>query len=134
MHGDAGHRVELVFPRAPLQCACGVVMPCLPTRANTRAGEIDVSGIAFALDVRGIELYDMHERSAPVGGELLHFRADALIFRHQLDEFADDVAEPMKVLLAGDVAVVAARELDILLAADGPPEMRAAARRTRARG
>ena len=42
----------------------------------------------------------------------------ALLLRDQLDELADDVAEPMKVLLAGDVAVVAARELDVLLAAE----------------
>jgi hypothetical protein len=118
VHGDPGHRVKLVFPRAPLQCARGVFMPCLPTRANTRAGEIDVSRIAFALNVRGIEPHDMHERSAPICGEPLHFRADALIFWHQLDEFADDMAEPMKVLLAGDVAVVAARELDVFLAAE----------------
>ena len=82
-----------------------------PSLRLCRKRAICLSGIAFALNVRSIQPHDMHERSAVVSGEFPHFRADALIFRHQLDEFANDVAKPMKVLLACDLARLAARSL-----------------------
>ena len=57
----------------------------------------------------------MHRGFASPRGEPAHGRRRAFGFRHVPGQLADHVAQPVNLLLARDVAVGAARVLDVLL-------------------
>src|SRR5580658_4775761 len=93
----------------------------LPALADAGAREIDV--LAFAIGgARQQQKHEMHGCRAAIARELAHCRILALLRREPHPELADDVAEPMKLLLARDMALGAAGELNVLLAIEHVPD------------
>src|SRR6185369_12067934 len=64
----------------------------------------------------------MHRRAATIGSQFGNDGILRLVARESLREFADDMAQPMDLLLARHVAEATAGILDILLAAHDLPK------------
>jgi hypothetical protein len=107
--GDAHHRIDRRVPRTPLQNPHRVRITGLPTGMNAGAGEVDVAQMILVIESRRFEANDVHESAAAVARHLRDGRRCTLLFRHQPDQFADDMTELMDVLLPRDMAVGAAR-------------------------
>src|SRR5258708_38108600 len=56
----------------------------------------------------------MHPGSAAIGRHFAYGTRLAKLIRHMLGEFGDDVAQPVRLELAGDVIGESARKLDVL--------------------
>src|SRR5438874_430104 len=122
VHDHAFHRVDLGLPRRALDHTLRVGDAGLPARADAAGREVDVLEVVLAVQRRREKAHDMHEGAAAPRGELAAFRA-VLLFAWKLPgELADDVAQAVDLLLARDVAVGAARVLDVLLPAHHLPD------------
>src|SRR5215472_17505710 len=113
---DALDRVRWHGPRRALEHPHRVGIAGVAADADAARREVDVLGVVLALHARREQVGDVHLGTAPPGRELLDFAVGLLGRRQLLGQLADDVAQTMDLLLASDVAVGAARVLDVLLA------------------
>src|SRR5438270_416080 len=104
--------------RRALDHAPRVVEPGLPAPADGRGAEVDVLPVVFARERRREKPHDVHRRMTAPGGELAAFGRRLLLGRQAFHQLADHAAHVMDLLLLRDVAVGAARVLDILLPAE----------------
>ena len=86
--------------------------------ADAVRAEVDVLGVVLAFEPRRQQAHDMHLRAAAIACELAHLRAVAHILGKPLDQLADDVAHPVRLLLARDMACDAAGILNLLEAVE----------------
>src|SRR3984885_4483123 len=91
---------------------------CLPRDRGPQRPSSDRSASATA----GVEPHDMHERTAAIAGHFFYFRRVALLLRHPAHQLAHDMAKLVNVLLTHDVAIGAARILNILLPVNHLPD------------
>src|SRR5207244_8074759 len=117
MDDDAFHGVDRPAPGRERQHAVRFSMSGLPARADAAWRKVDVLELVLAVDARCDQPCAVHGRAAPPRREFPDLGGAARFFRHVLRELTDDVAKVMDLLLACDMALGAARELDVLLPA-----------------
>src|SRR5688572_33400372 len=95
-------------------------MPGLAAKADARGAEVQVLGEVLALERRREQAHHVHGGGAAPRGERLAFVL--FIDWKMAGELADHMPQMVNLLLARDVAVGAARVLDVLLARHDLPE------------
>src|SRR3981189_1862819 len=116
MDDHARQCVDRAFPRLVFEDLPRMVMAGLPASFDAGAREVDVLGVVLAIEAGQQEPHQVHERAAAILREILPDRIVAQLRRQALGEFPHDVAQAMDLRLAGDVALAAAGELDVLMA------------------
>src|SRR5690349_24690003 len=89
-----------------------------PSLPDAVGAEVDILGVGFAIELRRKEAHDVHPGLAAIACELAHSRAIALTLGQTRGELVDDMAQPMGLLLAYDLACDAAGILDVLVAVE----------------
>src|SRR5205085_7107914 len=116
VHDYALHRLDLRIPGRALDHAPRVGEAGLPARADAGRREVDVLQIVLAVERRREQAHNVHRRAATPRCELFAGRAFALGSGQMLGELADHMPQMVDLLLPSNVAVRAARILDVLLA------------------
>src|SRR5262247_1225853 len=119
---DALDRIELSLPWRPLEGAHRGPVTRLAAHGDAGWSEIDILGLVLVFETRRQEAHHMHLRHAAMAGEITHRLGFAYMVRQMANQLADDVAQPMSLLLPGDVACDPARILDVLLAMKNFPD------------
>ena len=108
-------RIELSLPRCLSKCShCGLET-CFPAQANPGWAEVNVFGVILIFESRRQEANNVHLRHASVACQFLHRIGLTHIIAQVADQLADDVPQPMRLLLPSNVARNPARVLDVLL-------------------
>src|SRR5262245_45605727 len=116
MHNDAFKGGELTQPWRLIDYAARAGMAGLPAAADARRAEVDGLGVILVVEPRGEQPHDMHARKTPVGSQFAHRCAVAFRLGDVLEQFVDDMPQPVRLLLADDVACNPARVLDVRVA------------------
>src|SRR3989454_10765203 len=122
MDDHAFHRVDRLLPWPAREHLLRVGVAGLAARGDAGGREVDVLGVVVALQLGGEEAHDVHRGAAAVAGMALEVGMAALLLGQVMRELADDVAQAVDLHVARDVAVGAARVLDVLLAAEHVPD------------
>src|SRR2546425_11557327 len=122
MDDHAFHRVDRLLPGLAREHLLRVGVAGLAARGDAGGREVDVLAVVVALELGREEAHDMHGGAAAVTGMALDVGVAALLLGQVMRELADDVAQAVDLLVARDVAVGAARGLDVLPAAGHGPE------------
>ena len=116
---------HLAFPRRLREHLARIDQSGFAPGADAGRREVDVLGVVLAASRGASRRTTCIVVLAAPRGEFLHVGGVAPRRRQLLRQFADDMAQPVDLLLARDVAVVAAGVLDVLLpAADLPDRLR----------
>src|SRR6266700_3170348 len=115
-------RIKLSLPRRLLECLDRGLVTCLSAQADSRWSEIDIFSVVLVFETRRQKAHDVHLRHAAIAREFAYLLTLAYVIRNMPNQLADDVAQPMRLLLPGDVARNAARVLYILLTVQNLPD------------
>src|SRR5436190_10608872 len=98
-----------------------ILVTCLPPCTDARGREVDVLGVVLGVELRRDKSRDVHRRTAAPGGEFPGMWGIAETGRKLLRKLSDNVAQVVDLLLARDMALGPARELDVLLSSHHLP-------------
>src|SRR5262245_54888455 len=115
-------RIKLSLPRRLLECSHRGLVTCLSTHANSGGTEIDIFSVVLVFETWCQEAHNVHLRHAPITSQFAHCLALAYIIRNVPNQLADHMAQPMGLLLPGDVACDTARVLNVLLTVENFPD------------
>src|SRR3954463_3733651 len=121
VHHDAFHGIDRIVPRRALEHAPRVVDPGLPARPDAVGREVEVLEVVLARERRREEPHHMHHGGAAPGGELFALLGFFRIRRKVPRQLANHVAHAVDLLLTRDMAVGAARVVDVLLPSQNLP-------------
>src|SRR5687767_12399115 len=124
MQDDTLDCVDRRVPGRALDHPPRVSVSGLAAEANAGGAKVDVLQVVFAVESRRKKAHHMHRGPATPGCEFPAFRAVPRFRRKFLFELSNHMAQPVNLLLAGDMAVIARRITDVLLARHHLPDRR----------
>src|SRR5215467_1899018 len=89
---------------------------------ESRRTEIDILEVAFMIEPRREQAHHMHARRAAVGRKFVHQGAFTNLVWNMFGQFGNDMAQTMRLSLAGDVVGDATRILNVLLPVQHLPD------------
>src|SRR6516162_1421701 len=119
---DAGQRVDVTLPRLFGEHPPRMLVTGPPTGCDAGSREVDILSMVLAVEPRRQQPHEVHCGMTAVGSQLLHRRIIACRRGEAHTELANDVAQPVDLLLPGDMAFAPARILNVLLPAEHLPD------------
>src|SRR6516162_6712913 len=120
---DAGQRVDVALPRLFGDDPPRLLVTGPPTGGDAGPREIDILGMILAVQPRRQQPYEVHRRVTTVRGPFPHRRIIACPRGEPHAELANDVAEPVDLLLPGDIAFAAPGVFNVLWPAKNLPNV-----------